>query len=73
MMSSDNGVSSGYEQKRISRLMGKRDVRTYESPVDSTYGTQGADSRDSQSELVRLCLSILVMVVGRRDQFGGKE
>lgn len=29
-------------------------ARTYESPVDPTYGTKGADSGDGESELVWL-------------------
>lgn len=51
-MMSDKGVSSGYEQKRVSKCAGKRNTRTYESPVDPAYCAKCADSSDGESEFV---------------------
>lgn len=54
MRNMDKGVSSGYEHERVSRCAGKGRIRTrtYESPVDSAYGTKGAHSGNGESEFV---------------------
>ena len=72
-MTSDKGVRSGYEHRRVSKRRQEFKTRTYESPVDSAYGAKGADSSNGESEFVRVCGGIFLITCGRTEPLSGKE